>query len=61
MPKNLKLLVSAIVVLAGAVAFYFEARAGAGTVQWIIAGLVALMILAMWVFPEAGGDKNGES
>lgn len=58
MPRNLKLMLSALVVLVGAVVFYFEHQAATGNVKWVVAFLALFMVAAMWVFPEASGNKD---
>ncbi len=40
------------------VVFYFENKAGSGELQWIASGLGALMLGAIWLFPEAKGTKD---
>jgi hypothetical protein len=46
-------MVSVVVALVGGAAFYVESRAGDDTLGWLMAGLAALMIGAVWLFPEA--------
>lgn len=46
-------MLSVVVALAGAVAFYVEWRGDDETMGWIMVGLAALMIGAVWLFPEA--------
>ena len=53
MPTHLRFMLSLVVALVGAVAFYFESRAGDGAMGWLMVGLAALMIGAVWLFPEA--------
>lgn len=60
MPKNLKLMLSAVVLIVGAIAFYFEHQAGSDTVKWVAAFLAVFMVFAMWVFPETSGGKDGK-
>ena len=53
MPAYLKLIISALVAGTGGAAYYagIEAREAALL-------LAAAMIVAIWLFPEAGGEKN---
>jgi hypothetical protein len=50
-PIHLRFMLSVVVAFVGAVAFYTEWRDG--DMGWIMAGLAALMIGAVWLFPEA--------
>ncbi len=53
MPKNIRAMLSVIVALVAAVAFYVEMQAGAGALKWVVLALAAFMIYAVWLFPEA--------
>jgi len=53
MPTHLRFMLSVVVAVIGAVAFYFESGGGNDTMGWLVAGLAALMIGAVWLFPEA--------
>ena len=53
MPTHLRFMLSIAVALVGAIAFYLEWRGGDAGMGWIMAGLAALMIGAVWLFPEA--------
>lgn len=53
MPNHLRFILSVTVALVGAVAYYFEQRAGDETMGWIMLGLAVLFIGAVWLFPEA--------
>ncbi|SMF53705.1 hypothetical protein SAMN06265365_11851 [Tistlia consotensis] len=58
MPTHIKLILSAIVVLVAAFAGWWQlglGHQGPGYVAW---GLGAFMIFALWVFPEAKGQKQ---
>jgi hypothetical protein len=65
MPSHIKIILSILVLIVGAVVFYFEhqagaGQAGAGTVKWVVAFLAVFMVFSMWVFPEAkGGSGKG--
>lgn len=55
MPTGIKLGLSAVVAAAGAGAYHLEsAYAGRDDLGALAAGLAALMVLAMWLFPETG-------
>ncbi len=61
MPNNIRAGLSVIVALVAAGAFYFEQQSGAGALQWFVLVLAALMIGAVWLFPEAKRkDGKGE-
>ncbi|MCB1740595.1 MAG: hypothetical protein KDK91_09510 [Gammaproteobacteria bacterium] len=53
MPNNVKLVVSALVIVAGGALFLVDSAAGAGAWRYLSLVLVPLMIGAMWIFPEA--------
>ncbi|MCK5363861.1 MAG: hypothetical protein KAR22_12870 [Gammaproteobacteria bacterium] len=53
MPTHLRFMLSVVVAVVGAVAFYVESRAADDTLGWLMVGLAALMIGAVWLFPEA--------
>lgn len=54
MPTHIKIMVSVLTLLAGAVFYYFESRYGQARVAMVAAFLSVFMVLAMWIFPEAG-------
>ncbi len=56
MPTNIKIVVSALVVLAALVTAYFEHQAGTGGIKWFIIGLGLFMAISLWVFPEPKKD-----
>lgn len=59
MPNHLRFMLSIVVAVVGLIAYYFEARAGAETMKWVMLGLAAFMIFAVWLFPEPKRDKGG--
>ena len=59
MPTTVKLALSVAVIVLGAGCAWLERTYGEITVSWVIVGLVAFMVLALWLFPEAG-VKDGE-
>ena len=54
MPTHIKIIVSVLTLLAGAIFYYFETRYGQEHVATVGAALSVFMVLAMWIFPEAG-------
>lgn len=54
MPKHIKIIVSLLTLLAGALFYYFETQFGQAHVAKVGAALSVFMVLAMWIFPEAG-------
>jgi glucose uptake protein GlcU len=60
MPTHLRFMLSVVVALVGAVAFYFERRGGDETMGWIMLGMAVLMIGAVWLFPEARRKDQGD-
>lgn len=57
MPKHIKIIVSLFTLLVGAAFHYFENTYGQSSVAMVGAALSVFMVLAMWIFPEAG-DKS---
>ena len=53
MPNHLRFMLSIAVALVGAVVWYVEWRSEDVNMGWLMAGLAALMIGAVWLFPEA--------
>jgi hypothetical protein len=60
MPSNIKAALSAIVAIVAIGAFWLEMETDGGAPAWLILALGAFMIVAMWVFPEAGKGKSGK-
>ena len=54
MPTHIKIMLSIITLIVGATFFYFESSWGQLHVAKVGAGLSVFMVLAMWIFPEAG-------
>jgi hypothetical protein len=59
MPVKIKLGLSLVVVLVGAVAFYCQHRLGHDRIRYVVAFLGFFMIFAMWLFPEVKRDEGG--
>ena len=58
MPAHVKLIVSALVVLVGTGLYFYERSIGQENVGHVGFALVAMMILAMWIFPEAKRKRD---
>jgi len=54
MPVHIKIVVSVITLIVGALFLYFEARYDQFSVGLIGAGLSVFMVIAMWMFREPG-------
>ena len=54
MPTQIKIIVSILTILVGAIFFYFEREFGQDHVANVAVALSIFMVLAMWIFPEAG-------
>ena len=54
MPVHIKIMVSIITLIVGALFLYFENRYGQFTIGLIGAGLSVFMVIAMWLFREPG-------
>jgi len=54
MPTHIKIIVSILTLLVGAIFFYFEREFGQAHVANVAVALSIFMVLAMWIFPEAG-------
>lgn len=54
MPTHIKIIVSIITLLVGAAFYHFETAFGQAHVANVGAFLSVFMVLAMWIFPEAG-------
>ena len=53
MPSKVKLLISILVFAVALIVRHFEAKVGLAHVGWVVLGLACLMVLAIWLFPEA--------
>ncbi len=54
MPTHIKIIVSIVTLIVGVVFFYFENRLGEANVAKVGIVLSVFMVMAMWIFPEAG-------
>ena len=58
MPLPYKILLSLVVVLAGATVAWSEFVGPQPHLGWVVTAACAVMLLGLWVFPEAGGGKT---
>ncbi len=58
MPTNIRAGLSVVVALLTLAVFYFEGGPPSGALPWLALGLGALMLGAVWLFPEAKGTKD---
>ena len=59
MPTKVKLILTLSVIIIGTGAAWLEATYADPFVAKVIAGLVVFLVVALWIFPEAG-VKDGE-
>ena len=59
MPSHLKLLLSLMVSAVAGAMLWIERAAGAPAIGWLALALGALMILGIWLFPEARRQDQG--
>lgn len=53
MPTNIRRMLSIVVALVAVAAFNFEHQAGQEFLKWFALALGAILIGAVWLFPEA--------
>lgn len=58
MPVHIKIMVSCLTLIAGALYFYFESKLGVSRLAFVGGGLAIFMVIAMWVFPETGNKHT---
>ncbi|MBV8537439.1 MAG: hypothetical protein JO128_17705 [Alphaproteobacteria bacterium] len=58
MPNDVKTAVSVAVLLVGAVLAYWSGSPVRPDYGNAVMGTAAFMVVAMWIFPEAGGKKK---
>jgi hypothetical protein len=58
MPTNIKLILSAVVVAVAALAGWWQLSIGQSVPGYVVWGLGAFMIFALWIFPETKGKKQ---
>jgi hypothetical protein len=57
MPFTIKLVLSAVVLIVAAAAFFYEQSVGMGGPSYAILFLAPFMVIAMWIFPEVTRKK----
>lgn len=58
MPANIKIVVSALIVLASLVTAYFDHQAGAEGIMWFVIDPGLLMAVSLWILPESKKDAS---
>jgi len=58
MPNGIKAAISIVVLVVAGVAHWYEKQVGNEQLSWVVVGLGAFMVLAMWLFPETGSRKG---
>ncbi len=53
MPTYIRIIITALVVIAAIAAHRYEAAIGQSVDQWLVLFLGAFMIFGLWLFPEA--------
>lgn len=61
MPTNIRAILSVVMALAAVAVFYFESQAGQGFLKWFALVLGAVMVGAVWLFPEAASQKDRQN
>tara|TARA_B110000008_G_scaffold262108_1_gene284056 strand:+ start:96 stop:290 length:195 start_codon:yes stop_codon:yes gene_type:complete len=56
--KKIKLILTLGVIMVGTFSIWLEATFADLTVAKVIAGLVVIMVVALWLFPEAGAKDD---
>tara|TARA_S200000501_G_scaffold131853_1_gene124639 strand:+ start:2618 stop:2812 length:195 start_codon:yes stop_codon:yes gene_type:complete len=56
--KKIKLILTLGVIMVGTFSVWLEAAFADLTVAKVIAGLVVIMVVALWLFPEAGAKDD---
>lgn len=58
MPNDVKALVSLITVIVALGFAHYEGAYGRPHLYWVVIGLAAFAVVAMWIFPEASLKKG---
>lgn len=61
MPNDVKTAVSAVVLVVGAILAYWSRSPVRPDYAHVVMGTAVAMVVAMWIFPEAGGKKRPRS
>ena len=57
MPNDVKAILSAITLLVAAAIAFWEYSGDRSDLAWVVIGTGIFMVVAMWIFPEAGEKK----
>ncbi len=57
MPSHMKLLLSVVMLAVCLAMFYYDHTHGGGIEKWVALFLGPLMVLSIWIFPEAESKK----
>ena len=60
MPSDIKAMLSVVVLLVAAGFAYWEHANGNGHLPILVIGFGVFAVIAMWVFPEAMGNKHAK-
>lgn len=60
MPNSIKTIISIIVLCVGGAGHLYEKQSGNADLSWVVAGLAAFMVIALWLFPETGSRKGNQ-
>jgi len=58
MPTDVKAVVSVIVLVVGAILAYWKGSPIRPDLANVVIGTAVFMVIAMWIFPEAGARKR---
>lgn len=58
MPNDVKAIVSVVTLLAAVAIAWWEYGNGRIDLAWFVIGTGVFMVIAMWIFPEAGVKKG---
>lgn len=61
MPMPYKIGLSIIVLVLGWLIASWEFASDQPYLGWVVAAIAAVMLLGLWVFPEAGGGKPAQA
>jgi hypothetical protein len=53
MPIPYKVLISVLALVVAVTVFYLSTQAGGGAERWVALALGPMMVVAIWIFPEA--------
>lgn len=60
MPMPYKIVLTLVVLLVGGLVAAAEFAGSRPSLGWVVVANMAVMVLGLWVFPEAGGGKPGQ-